>query len=250
MREPKISLIMPTYNRVDMIGLAIESILRQHFADFELIIIDDGSTDKTAEEVLKHPDSRVRLEMLKHGDDFGIGALNYGMDLARGEYLTFITDDNLYFSYFLRTLLEGMDDSGADFAYSNFLNYDRENYTVDEFTRPAHLDGQLKIHHLAIGYTIGICFLYKRELFEKVKPYRPGPHSDYDLVARMAIEGAEFLKIDSLLGMNSLHAGQLSETSQDMQGEQEIRLMVCKHLRKIKYPGAEILYKLASGDSK
>ena len=66
----------------------------------------------------------------------------------------------------------------------------------------------------------------------------------------MAIEGAEFLKIDSLLGINTVHDGQLSETSQDMASEKEIRLMVCKHLKKLKYPGAEALEKKAAGDWK
>ena len=111
MREPLISVIMPTYNRCDMIGNAITSILRQHYPDFELIIVDDGSTDHTILKVLEYPDSRIRFEILGHCEDFGIGALNYGMDLAKGKYLTYISSDNIYFSYFLRTLLDGLDDS-------------------------------------------------------------------------------------------------------------------------------------------
>jgi len=248
MREPTISLIMPTYNRADMIGNTINSILTQSFKDFELIIVDDGSTDNTVNEVLTFIDSRIRLEFVEHGNDVGIGALNRGMDLARGQYLTFITDDNLYFSNFLRTLLEGIDDSGVDFAYGNFLNFEREGNSIKEFTRPSHLDGQLQLHHLAIGYTIGICFLYTKELFDKVRPYQPGPHSDYDLVARMAIAGAEFLRIDSLLGINTIHEGQLSETSRDEDGEKVIRAMMCKHLKKIKYPGADELERKIKAD--
>ena len=250
MRDPIVSLIMPTYNRADMIDQTITSILRQTFPDFELIIIDDGSTDVTLGKVLKFTDTRIRYELIEHGEDFGIGALNYGMERARGKYLSFVSSDNIYFSNYLKVLLEGLDDSEVDFIYGNFLNFQMEDSMIEEFSRPIHLDGQLELHHLAIGYTVGICFLYTRTLFDKVKPYRPGPHSDYDLVVRMAIAGAKFLRLDSLLGINVVHSGQLSETSRKMDDEKEIRLMMCKYLKKIKYKGAGELERRAISDWK
>jgi len=243
MRNPIISVILPTYNRADMIAQTIHSMMRQNFHDFELIIVNDGSTDHTDSEVLEFTDSRIRYKILEHGGDFGIGALNFGMDLARGEYLTFVSSDNLYFSDYLRTLLEALDDTGADFSFGNFLLFEKETGVMKEFKRPSHLDGPFETYHLAIGYTAGICFLFKKGIFEKIKPYRPGPHSDYDLMARMAIAGAKFARINSILGVNVIHKGQLSETSQAKEDETKIRLMVCDHLKKIKFRGAEELRK-------
>ena len=62
-------------------------------------------------------------------------------------------------------------------------------------------------------------------------------------MARMAIAGAKFTRVNSILGVNVIHKGQLSETSQAKEDETKIRLMVCDHLKKIKFRGAEELRK-------
>jgi len=88
----KISVVMPVYNGEAYIGDAIESVLNQTFRDFELIIIDDGSTDATVSVIRRYEDSRIVL--LKNGHDF-IKALNTGLRMAKGKYIARMDADDL-----------------------------------------------------------------------------------------------------------------------------------------------------------
>ena len=91
---PKISVVMPAYNAEKYIAEAIESILSQTFRDFEFIIINDGSTDKTKEIILSFGDTRIVY--LENEKNLGIvETLNRGLDAARGEYIARMDADDV-----------------------------------------------------------------------------------------------------------------------------------------------------------
>jgi glycosyltransferase involved in cell wall biosynthesis len=91
--ELLVSVIMPAYNRAYIISRAISSVLNQTHTNFELIIVDDGSADNTAE-VVKNFDDR-RIKYIKHARNLGIAAArNTGMVISRGEYIAFIDSDD------------------------------------------------------------------------------------------------------------------------------------------------------------
>jgi len=93
-RRPRISVIVTAYNRVAMVGDAIASVLRQTMADFELIVVDDGSTDRTVEIVKAIDDPRIRL--IVHEWNRGVQhARNSGLEAARGEYVAWLDSDDL-----------------------------------------------------------------------------------------------------------------------------------------------------------
>ena len=95
---PKVSVIIPTYNRAGLISQAIDSVLQQTFSDFEIIVVDDGSTDET-ETVVRRYGDRVRYVWTHNG---GTGhARNVGMQHARGMYLTFLDSDDVLYPYAL-----------------------------------------------------------------------------------------------------------------------------------------------------
>jgi glycosyltransferase involved in cell wall biosynthesis len=94
MNSPKISVIMPVFNAEKFIHEAIESILNQTFTDFEFIIINDGSTDKTQSIILKFDDSRIKL----YNNEFNKGlvfSLNKGIQYARGKYIARMDADDI-----------------------------------------------------------------------------------------------------------------------------------------------------------
>jgi glycosyltransferase involved in cell wall biosynthesis len=95
MNEVKITVLMPAYNAAKYIAEAIDSVLAQTFTDFELLIIDDGSTDGTVAEIRKFTDPRIRLVECEHR---GVApALNHGLKEARGFYVArFDADDICY----------------------------------------------------------------------------------------------------------------------------------------------------------
>lgn len=90
-----VSIIMPTYNRGYIIERAIDSVLEQTYLDFELIIIDDGSTDNTRDLVLSLKDDRLRY--INANSHHGAGAArNIGIEEAQGAFLAFLDSDNTY----------------------------------------------------------------------------------------------------------------------------------------------------------
>lgn len=111
-----ISVIMLTYNRENLVSRAIESILAQTYQDFEFIIVDNGSTDRSGEiaEGYAVKDRRIQVIHRRRGN-IGAGR-NTGLDAARGEYLTFIDDDDWAEPDFLEFLLNLLEENHTDIS--------------------------------------------------------------------------------------------------------------------------------------
>ena len=95
MNEPTISVIMATYNRASLISRAIESILDQTFQDFELIIVDDGSSDNTKEVIAGFMQKDLRVKYFKNKKNLGLPKTrNEGIKVSRGKYIGLLDDDD------------------------------------------------------------------------------------------------------------------------------------------------------------
>lgn len=93
------SIIIPTYNRAHLISKAIQSVLDQTYNHWELVIVDDGSTDNTEEVVHKFNDQRIRYFRKNH-EERSV-ARNFGIEKSRGLYISFLDDDDYYLAEFL-----------------------------------------------------------------------------------------------------------------------------------------------------
>lgn len=91
---PAVSVIVPTYNRCKLLLRAIQSVLGQVFTDFELIVIDDGSSDETESLVRGITDKRIVYLRQAHGERSK--ARNLGLETAQGDYISFLDDDDEY----------------------------------------------------------------------------------------------------------------------------------------------------------
>jgi glycosyltransferase involved in cell wall biosynthesis len=91
---PRVSIVIPTYNRSGIVRRAIDSVLAQTYADLEVVVVDDGSTDDTRA-VLENYESRVRYVRQENAGP--AAARNHGMRVARGEFIGFLDSDDLYF---------------------------------------------------------------------------------------------------------------------------------------------------------
>ena len=90
---PLVSVIIPTYNRADLVRQAVASVKAQTFRDFEIVVVDDGGTDGTCEALAAGPELRV----LRHSHRQGVAAArNTGVAAARGEWLAFLDSDDLW----------------------------------------------------------------------------------------------------------------------------------------------------------
>ena len=114
----RVSAIITTHNRADLLPRAVQSVLSQTFTDYEVIIVDDGSTDNTQDVVatLSHP----RVRSLRHEVSRGqSAAINAGIDRARGEYVAFLDDDDEWLPWKLAMQVAALDaaDESVALAY-------------------------------------------------------------------------------------------------------------------------------------
>jgi glycosyltransferase involved in cell wall biosynthesis len=100
MANPYFSIVLPTYNRSHMLGKALESVIRQTYSDWELIVVDDGSTDNTKEVAESYKDSRIKYFFQTNQERSA--ARNNGVEKACGKYICFLDSDD----YFLTDRLE------------------------------------------------------------------------------------------------------------------------------------------------
>ena len=126
MRNPKISVVLPTYNRPEFIVLSIRSILNQTYRNFELIILDDASTDNTEEVVTSFKDKRIIF--IKNKNNLGYATnIKNGFKMARGKYIFMISDDDIILSTDLfSAIATTMDKTNAGYAQTGLVYYDTD----------------------------------------------------------------------------------------------------------------------------
>lgn len=121
MSGPLASVVIPTFNRARLLPRAIESVLEQTLRDIEVIVVDDGSTDRTAEVVDSFPDGRV--EFVSHEQNRGgSAARNTGIERATGRYVAFLDDDDEYLPEYLETQVSRLESLEEEWiaAYSDY----------------------------------------------------------------------------------------------------------------------------------
>ena len=168
-KNPKISIVLPCYNGAKMIGEAIESVIAQTYKDWELIIVNDCSTDNTLEVAECYAAKDKRIRVLSNEKNSKLPAtLNHGFREARGEYWTWTSDDNLL----LPTMLEEM--SGYLDTHPEVGMVVSDQYVIDEqgeLIREVHVPEDLNISLLS-NNGVGASFMYRREVARQVGEYR------------------------------------------------------------------------------
>ena len=141
---PKISVIMPVYNGEAFIQNAINSLISQTFQDWELIVVDDGSTDNTSRILAQYVDTRIRVIQQKNGGE--AVARNTGLEHMAGEYIAFLDADDLYFPNALFDLLGFLEEHPEyDSVYSNgdIIDYSDRKLMCLTDIRPGIFTGKI-----------------------------------------------------------------------------------------------------------
>lgn len=130
-KQPMVSVILPTYNRAEFLGEAISSVLDQSFKNFELLVIDDGSTDQTPQLVEKFSDPR--LIYLSQSNKGRSAARNYGLSNASGSHIAFLDSDDVYLNSKLELQVDYMNEHPEfDMIYTSAYCIDRKGNQFDE----------------------------------------------------------------------------------------------------------------------
>jgi len=132
MSTPLVSVVIPAYNHERFVGAAVESVLQQSCADLELIVIDDGSRDRTAEVVQSYTDPRLSYYYQENQDAYN--TINRGLGMATGRFVAILNSDDVYTPDRLERLLLSQEQTGAECLFTDVIPISDEGL---EFTDPA-----------------------------------------------------------------------------------------------------------------
>ena len=175
MTQPQISIIVPVYNSEKYLGACIDSILAQSYRDFELILVDDGSRDSSPRICDDYAQKDGRVKVIHKANGGVSAARNDGLDIAKGEYVTFIDSDDWVEREYLQSLY---DKRSLDFVIGNFINQPSgKKRKINECTFIGDkLKDYIKNTYLSNGYPWGK--LFKNKIinnnairFKKIKVY-------------------------------------------------------------------------------
>jgi glycosyltransferase involved in cell wall biosynthesis len=210
---PKVSVIIPTYNRLPMLTEAIHSVLKQDFEDFELIVVDDGSTDGTIEEIRKFG-GRVRL--LQHPENRGVSAArNKGFLHAKGKYIAFLDSDDLWVKGKLKIQVTFLDDNPHyPLCYTDEI-WIRRGKRVNPMVKHAKYSGWIFEKCLPLCIISPSSAMMRKTLFSKVGLFDEALPvcEDYDFWLRISARFPIFFINRKLIIKRGGHSDQLSNRS-------------------------------------
>ena len=165
--QPVVSVIIPTYNREKFIGEAINSVLDQTYHDFEIIVVDDGSTDRTRDIVMAFPGKVRYVHQTNQGRS---RARNYALSLARGSYIAFLDSDDLYLPEKLALQVAYMDaHPEVNMIYTSAYCIDEDGAPLDYVYKAATSGWIYKDIAFFVPVTITLpTVMVRREVFDNV----------------------------------------------------------------------------------
>lgn len=196
---PEISVIVPVYNVEKYLEKCIDSILNQTFKDFELILINDGSTDNSGEICNHYANIDNRIHVINKENGGLSDARNHGIKIASGKYLCFIDSDDYIHPQMLEILYQDILKHQADITCCNFLrvyeNQNIESYKISILQEEQIYTGIELIEHLSnrVEFVIAWNKLYKKELFNQIA-YKVGvKHEDEYIIHHLLLQTKKFV---------------------------------------------------------
>ena len=223
--QPLISVITPAYNAAKYIARSIESVIHQSFTDWELIIVDDGSTDNTKSIAQSYCelDSRIKYVFQENGKQGK--ARNTGLALARGTFLAFLDADDVWLPEKLSVQTRQMQSSKADLIFSNSFIFSKNeeiegdtkqlekcNVATGLYRSEAGVSSFLARNHISI-----LTVLVKKNAILKAGGFTEDRAiqnaEDYHLWLKLLMEGFTFFGFEDVLAAYRKHEESVSDKS-------------------------------------
>ncbi len=210
-QNPTLSVILPTYNGMRFLSESIDSILAQTFADFELIIINDCSTDKTADILKDYAKKDNRIRIITNAVNKKLPAsLNIGFAQAKGDFFTWTSDDNRYLPNAFEVMINAFQSHPeTDFVYADMQIIDEQGNAK----KTIRLKTPKSLYN---GCCIGACFLYRRTCYDTLGGYNENLFcaEDYEYWMRLYTAGIHFMKLNDCLYKYRDNSSSLTATKQ------------------------------------
>lgn len=246
--EDLISIVLPVYNGEKYLCQSIDSVLNQTYKNWELLILDDCSIDKTpeiAKEYTKH-DSRIKY----YRNEINLrlpGNLNKGFSLAKGNYLTWTSDDNNYKPMALEKMYYALkNNERAQFAFASCRIIDDIGKEIEYI-----MVNQRSKKRIVGMDSVGACFLYTRKVYEEIGDYDPEFTlvEDFDYWQRIFAK-FDTIAIEEILYEYRWHDGALTSTMKKDVFNKTLEKMLLKNKPKFGKLDAEEKYYFYNGLNK
>jgi len=213
---PKVSVIIPAYNCASFVNETIDSILNQTYQDFEIILVDDGSTDNTKEVVRKYGD---KIKYLYQQNSGVSAARNKGIGVSRGKYIAFLDHDDLWLPERLEKQVKFLDENPevplvfSDSYCTDWAGSILERSFEERSPHRGSIFNELFIKNFIPTQTV----LVRKEIFNIVGNFNPQLKvvQDYDLWLRIA-ERFQIDYINQPLAKHRVHEGSFSKYNVDI----------------------------------
>lgn len=186
--NPLVSVVLPTYNRARLLSRAVKSVLDQTYPNFELIVVDDCSTDDTEDVVKGFQDDRIRY--IRHEKNQGAPiARNTGIKAAKGKYIAFQDSDDVWCSTKLEKQENAFNSAPTDLGviYTSFWLIHNDKKTMVPSSHVKQTEGKIHNTLLAMNFVSMSSAIVKKECFEKVGMFENIPRfQDWELWLRIS----------------------------------------------------------------
>lgn len=220
--HPIVSVVLPCYNGATMLHTAIDSCINQSFKDWELIIVNDCSTDQTLEIARRYAKKDGRIRVLDNETNLKLPAsLNRGFAEARGMYYTWTSDDNIMHANMLQELSSFLDSNPeCGLVASDYIVIDEH----DNLKRKVELPDNLSVV-LPLNNYLGCSFMYRKEVADTIGSYRTDLFlvEDYDYWLRISFQFS-VARLNKILYSYREHPKSLTSTRQLEIKERLVRL--------------------------
>ena len=208
-QDKLVSIVLPIYNGEKYMRQSIESVVNQTYHNWELIIIDDCSSDSSPEIAKEYASKDDKIHYYRNEENLKLPrSLNRGFSLAKGDYLTWTSDDNMYLSEAIERMVNTIESEHADFVFAtcDVINEDGEVFEIIKAPKDYK-------NAIIGGDFVGACFLYTRRVYETVGDYDVNKFlvEDYDYWLRVFFR-FEVFNIEDTLYLYRLHNGALTNT--------------------------------------
>lgn len=208
---PKVSVIIPSYNRAEFIPATLDSILRQSFTDFEIVFVDDGSTDDTEKILNDYQGHDKRIKYIKQANSERAIARSNGMKNAHGKYIALVDSDDIWYPKKLEAQITALDYyPDIVFCYAAVNRIDLHGKRIKTAPRQHQgLSGYVFFDLLMRNFIPSVTPIFDREAINTELEQKTEfvPYEDWDFWLRLSLEG-KFLHLKKALGDYRLHPGQ------------------------------------------
>jgi glycosyltransferase involved in cell wall biosynthesis len=237
-KQPLISVIMPVYNGELFLERAIESILVQTFENFEFIIINDGSSDKSLEVIEKYKKKDERIFLISRKNKGLVYSLNEGIENSKGEYIARMDADDISLTTRLEEQIAYIENNKLDLCGSWVHTFDKRG--VSDIWKYPENHNDIVFRSFFMSSFAHPSVMIKKAIFEKVK-YQDELAEDYRLWCDILEAGYKVGNVQKTLLMYRLHNNQLTQVkSKEMcSSANQIGLNFCRKVNNKFSPNIE-----------